>query len=62
MVWDDVLFDGIVIFKGECVIFNIYVMVWMEVNWGFDCNEFKFERWLKDGVFVFESFFKFVIF
>ncbi|XP_024380866.1 cytochrome P450 CYP94D108 [Physcomitrium patens] len=61
-VRDDVLPDGTVILKGERVTFNIYAMARMEANWGPDCNEFKPERWLKDGVFVPESPFKFATF
>ncbi|KAG0626729.1 hypothetical protein M758_2G147000 [Ceratodon purpureus] len=61
-VRDDVFPDGTVIRGGERITYNIYAMARMETIWGPDCNEFKPERWLKDGVFVPENPFKFAIF
>lgn len=61
-VRDDVLPDGTVIRKGERITYNIYAMGRMQAIWGEDCEEFKPERWLKDGVFVPENPFKFAAF
>ena len=61
-VRDDVFPDGTVIRGGERITYNIYAMARMETIWGPDCNEFKPERWLKDGVFVPENSFKFATF
>jgi cytochrome P450 len=58
-VRDDVLPDGTVVLRGERVTYNVYAMGRMDSIWGPDCTEFKPERWLKDGVFVPESSFKF---
>ena len=59
---DDVLPDGTVIHKGDRITYNIFSMARMDTIWGPDCNEFKPERWLKNGVFVPESSFKFATF
>lgn len=59
---DDVLPDGTVIRRGVRVTYNIFAMARMETIWGPDCNEFKPERWLKDGVFIPENSFKFSTF
>lgn len=61
-VRDDVLPDGTIVKKGNRVTYNLYAMARMPTIWGEDCNEFKPERWLKDGVFVQESAFKFAVF
>ncbi|KAG0613979.1 hypothetical protein M758_6G142300 [Ceratodon purpureus] len=61
-VRDDALPDGTVMLKGERVTYNVFAMGRMETIWGPYCNEFKPERWLKDGVFVPESSFKFTTF
>ena len=61
-VRDDVLPDGTVVVKGDRITYNVYAMGRMESIWGPDCREFKPERWLKDGVFVPESSFKFAVF
>ncbi|KAH9567617.1 hypothetical protein CY35_03G035300 [Sphagnum magellanicum] len=59
---DDVLPDGTRIPKRTGVMYHPYAMGRMEKLWGADCLEFKPERWLKDGVFVPESPYKFAVF
>ncbi|KAJ3671739.1 hypothetical protein LUZ60_007818 [Juncus effusus] len=59
---DDVLPDGTVLQRGARVIYSVYSMGRMESIWGKDCNEFKPERWLKDGIFITESSFKYAVF
>lgn len=59
---DDVLPDGSYITKGSRVTYHPYAMGRMERIWGSDCGVFKPERWLKDGVFVSESMFKYPVF
>ncbi|CAK9219789.1 unnamed protein product [Sphagnum troendelagicum] len=59
---DDVLPDGTHIPKRTGVAYHPYAMGRMEKLWGADCLEFKPERWLKDGVFVPESPYKFAVF
>ncbi|CAM6028187.1 unnamed protein product [Sphagnum balticum] len=59
---DDVLPDGTHIPKMTGVVYHPYAMGRMEKLWGADCLEFKPERWLKDGVFVPESPYKFAVF
>ncbi|WOL02446.1 hypothetical protein Cni_G11165 [Canna indica] len=59
---DDVFPDGTVVKKGARVIYSIYSMARMESIWGKDCREFKPQRWIKDGVFVTESQFKYAVF
>ncbi|XP_004487513.1 cytochrome P450 94C1-like [Cicer arietinum] len=59
---DDVLPDGSYVKKGSRVTYHPYAMGRMERVWGSDCCEFKPERWLKDGVFVNESVFKYPVF
>jgi cytochrome P450 len=59
---DDVLPDGTVVRAGDRVTYNVFAMARMVDIWGEDCDEFKPERWLKDGVFVQESSFKFATF
>ncbi|EHA8590292.1 Cytochrome P450 86B1 [Cocos nucifera] len=59
---DDVLPDGSVVKKGARVMYSIYSMARMEGIWGKDCREFRPERWMKDGTFVTESQFKYVVF
>ncbi|KAG1341835.1 cytochrome P450 94B3-like [Cocos nucifera] len=48
---DDMLPDGTLVKKGWRVIYNSYAMGMMESIWGEECNEFKPERWLENGVF-----------
>ncbi|KAJ1376557.1 Cytochrome P450 [Sesbania bispinosa] len=59
---DDVLPDGTFVRKGTRVTYHPYAMGRMERIWGPDCLEFKPERWLRDGVFVPESPFKYPVF
>jgi cytochrome P450 len=59
---DDVLPDGSYVRKGSRVTYHPYAMGRMERVWGSDCEEFKPERWLKDGIFVNESMFKYPVF
>ena len=59
---DDVLPDGSYVAKGSRVTYHPYAMGRMERVWGSDCGVFKPERWLKDGVFVSESMFKYPVF
>ncbi|KAH9567638.1 hypothetical protein CY35_03G035700 [Sphagnum magellanicum] len=61
-VEDDVLPDGTQIPKSSIVVYHPYAMGRMEQLWGPDCLEFKPERWLKNGVFVPESPYKFAVF
>lgn len=58
----DVLPDGTVIRPNDRVSYNVFAMARLPKIWGEDCDEFKPERWLKDGVFVPESSFKFPVF
>ncbi|GAB2262473.1 hypothetical protein Droror1_Dr00003470 [Drosera rotundifolia] len=62
VIEDDVYPDGMVARKGGRVYYHIYAMGRMESIWGKDCNEFKPERWIKEGQFVNENPFKYVIF
>ncbi|KFK37344.1 hypothetical protein AALP_AA4G244200 [Arabis alpina] len=59
---DDILPDGHRVSKGDNVSYVGYAMGRMTYIWGEDAEEFKPERWLKDGVFQPESPFKFISF
>ncbi|XP_030474405.2 cytochrome P450 704C1-like [Syzygium oleosum] len=59
---DDVLPDGYHVKKGDGVYYLAYSMGKMHNIWGEDAEDFKPERWLKDGIFQNESPFKFVAF
>eukprot|EP01018_Ginkgo_biloba_P033601 Gb_01453 [translate_table: standard] len=59
---DDCFPDGTYLKKGTKVLYAIYSMGRMESIWGKDCLEFKPERWLKGGVFVSESAYKYPVF
>lgn len=59
---DDILPDATFVTKGTRVTYHQYAMGRMERIWGPDCLEFKPERWLKNGVFVPESPFKYTVF
>ncbi|KAF6166033.1 hypothetical protein GIB67_012930 [Kingdonia uniflora] len=59
---DDILPDGTFVRKGTRVTYHAYAMGRMENLWGPDCLEFKPERWLKNGVFMPESPFKYTVF
>ncbi|KAL0720634.1 hypothetical protein Bca4012_035233 [Brassica carinata] len=59
---DDILPDGHRVKRGDNVYYISYAMGRMTYIWGQDAEEFKPERWLKDGVFQPESPFKFISF
>ncbi|KAF3577906.1 hypothetical protein DY000_02028792, partial [Brassica cretica] len=59
---DDVLPDGHRVKRGDNVYYISYAIGTMTYIWGQQAEEFKPERWLKDGVFQPESPFKFISF
>ncbi|KAH7671406.1 Cytochrome P450 E-class group I protein [Dioscorea alata] len=59
---DDVLPDGTFVSKGTRVTYHPYAMGRMEDAWGPDCEVFRPERWLCNGVFKPENPFKFPVF
>ena len=59
---DDILPDGYKVKKGDGVYYMAYAMGRMPYIWGEDAEEFRPERWLKNGVFQPESPFKFIAF
>ncbi|KAL6004732.1 hypothetical protein ACLOJK_005287 [Asimina triloba] len=59
---DDVLPDGYRVRKGDGVYYASYAMGRMSYLWGDDAEEFRPERWLRNGVFQPESQFKFISF
>ncbi|KAL5701231.1 hypothetical protein ACHQM5_026592 [Ranunculus cassubicifolius] len=59
---DDQLPNCLKLEKGVKLISCMYAMGRMEKVWGKDCREFKPERWLKDGIFVTQSQYKFPAF
>ncbi|GJX70914.1 cytochrome P450 704C1-like protein isoform X2, partial [Tanacetum coccineum] len=59
---DDILPDGCKIKKGDGISYMPYPMGRMTYIWGEDAEEFRPERWLRDGVFQPESPFKFTAF
>lgn len=59
---DDVLPDGYMVKKGDGVYNMTYAMGRMKSLWGEDAEDFKPERWLKNGIFQPESPFKFAAF
>ncbi|KAJ4727088.1 putative Cytochrome P450 [Melia azedarach] len=59
---DDILPDGYRLRKGDGVYYMAYPMGRMPYIWGEDAEEYRPERWLKDGVFQPESPFKFIAF
>ncbi|XP_010056272.2 cytochrome P450 704C1 [Eucalyptus grandis] len=59
---DDVLPDGFHVKKADGVYYLAYSMARMHNLWGEDAEDFKPERWLKDGIFQIESPFKYVAF
>eukprot|EP00249_Psilotum_nudum_P012777 c23978_g1_i1 orf=301-1866(-) len=58
----DTLPDGTHIPKGCQMVYHTYSMGRMENLWGEDCMKFRPERWLRDGVFVSESPYKYPVF
>ncbi|KAB2626712.1 cytochrome P450 704C1-like [Pyrus ussuriensis x Pyrus communis] len=59
---DDILPDGFRLRKGDGVYYMAYAMGRMPYIWGEDAEDFRPERWLKNGIFQPESPFKFVAF
>ncbi|KAK9910702.1 hypothetical protein M0R45_034653 [Rubus argutus] len=59
---DDILPDGFRVRKGDGVFYMAYAMGRMPYIWGEDAEDFRPERWLKNGIFQPESSFKFVSF
>ncbi|KAL3501104.1 hypothetical protein ACH5RR_035553 [Cinchona calisaya] len=59
---DDVFPDGTLVKQGSKIIYSIFSMGRTESIWGKDCQEFKPERWTKDGKFVSENQFKYPVF
>ncbi|GFP82293.1 cytochrome p450 704c1 [Phtheirospermum japonicum] len=59
---DDTLLDGFKLRKGDGAYYMAYAMGRMMHVWGDDAEEFKPERWIKNGIFQPESPFKFVSF
>ncbi|KAK3194971.1 hypothetical protein Dsin_026281 [Dipteronia sinensis] len=59
---DDILPDGFKVKEGDGVYYMAYAMGRMDYIWGDDAEEFRPERWLKNGIFQPESPFKFVAF
>ncbi|KAJ4724130.1 putative Cytochrome P450 [Melia azedarach] len=59
---DGILPDGYRLRKGDGVFYMAYAMGRMPYIWGEDAEEFRPERWLKNGVFQPESPFKFIAF
>ncbi|XP_021746765.1 cytochrome P450 86B1-like [Chenopodium quinoa] len=59
---DDVFPDGMKIPKGHRVLYHVYAMGRLKSIWGEDSSEFKPERWFKDGEFVSENQFRYVVF
>jgi hypothetical protein len=59
---DDILPDGYRVKKGDGVYYMAYAMGRMPYIWGGDAEEFRPERWLKNGIFQHESPFKFIAF
>ncbi|XVF73356.1 hypothetical protein PTKIN_Ptkin12aG0195000 [Pterospermum kingtungense] len=61
-VADDILPDGHKVKKGDKLLYMAYSMGRLPYIWGADADNFRPERWLKDGVFQPESPFKFISF
>ncbi|XP_077231043.1 cytochrome P450 94A1-like [Tasmannia lanceolata] len=59
---DDVLPDGNFVGAGWFADYCAYAMARMEKVWGPDCNEFRPERWLENGVFIPADQFRFPVF
>ncbi|KAG6550842.1 hypothetical protein Mapa_007455 [Marchantia paleacea] len=61
-VHDDIMPDGTPIKGNSTVNYHPFAMGRLQTIWGPDAEEFKPERWMKDGVFQPESPFKFTAF
>ncbi|CAN8304172.1 unnamed protein product [Cochlearia groenlandica] len=59
---DDILPDGTRIKKGARVHFSTFSMARIESIWGKDCEDFKPERWLKEGKILSVDQFKYAVF
>ncbi|XP_078182582.1 cytochrome P450 CYP94D108-like [Carex rostrata] len=59
---DDFLPDGTFVGKGWFISYSAYAMGRVEDLWGKDCNEFKPERWLENGIYKPENPFKYPVF
>ncbi|KAJ7514498.1 hypothetical protein O6H91_23G046600 [Diphasiastrum complanatum] len=59
---DDITPDGTRLKRGDSVAYVPYCMGRMEFIWGQDADQFRPERWLKDGTFQAVSPFKFTAF
>nr|CAD1817280.1 unnamed protein product [Ananas comosus var. bracteatus] len=59
---DDTMPDGTFVGKGWFVTYSAYAMGRLENIWGKDCEEYKPERWLENGVFRPESPFRYPVF
>ncbi|XP_073119600.1 cytochrome P450 704C1-like [Henckelia pumila] len=59
---DDTLPDGYRLKKGDGVYYMAYAMGRMPDIWGDDAEEFRPERWLRNGIFQPQSPFKFIAF
>ena len=59
---DDILPGGYRVKKGDGVYYMAYAMGRMPYIWGDDAEEFKPERWMKNGIFQPQPPFKFVAF
>ncbi|KFK44487.1 hypothetical protein AALP_AA1G263300 [Arabis alpina] len=59
---DDVLPDGTRVKKGARIFYSVFSMGRIESIWGNDWEDFKPERWIKDGRIVSGDQFKYVVF
>ncbi|KAL8150114.1 hypothetical protein V2J09_019922 [Rumex salicifolius] len=59
---DDVYPDGMEISKGGRVFYHIYAMGRTEALWGHDCQQFRPERWMREGKLVCQNQFKYLVF
>nr|CAD1817273.1 unnamed protein product [Ananas comosus var. bracteatus] len=59
---DDTLPDGTFVGKGWFVTYNAYAMGRSKDIWGENCEEYKPERWLENGVFRPENPFRYPVF
>ncbi|XP_017698038.1 cytochrome P450 94A2-like [Phoenix dactylifera] len=59
---DDTMPDGTLVHKGWFVTYHAYALGRLEDVWGKDCNNYKPERWLENGIFQPENPFKYPVF